>query len=89
MSKDIKRCDCFAHSASECVCGAWNDTTVKIINLEMEIQKLRDILFVIGEIAIITFDDRIVGIVDKTLKDCNYQQPTKEEFEKLLKEVSK
>lgn len=21
-----KRCECFAHSAAECVCGAWDDT---------------------------------------------------------------
>ncbi len=51
---------------------------------DKEILRLKEILFVLGEIAIVIFDDKIVGIVDKTLKGFKI---TKKRYLELLKEL--
>ncbi|MCK5606648.1 hypothetical protein KAR91_32400 [Candidatus Pacearchaeota archaeon] len=42
-------------------------TQKQVQNLQAELTKYQERLFVIGELAVSSFDDSIVGIVDQTL----------------------
>lgn len=55
------------------------------VNLELQKEnlKLKEILFVIGEIVCVDFDDTVVGIVDKTLKGFKISE---ERFKEILGE---
>ena len=52
-----------------------------------EIARLKSILFVIGEIAVVDFQDNIVGIVDRTL--AGWEMDDKESFLLLKTEFLK
>ena len=61
---------------------AWLEGIIE--QLQAENEKLKEILFCIGEIAVCSFEDSIVGLVDSALPE-GYRIP-QERFEEILKE---